>query len=155
LKVGCLDDNIIGSKTNICISGARVYYFKTVLHDWSDEKARVIFRNLIPAMKRGYSKIICEEYILPDSNAPSISCMTDMAVMVFARDWSGLVSVGLISSHLSVCKFRSFGCERMMGLELLRLSYPRLRSRVTANEFRYPTSMSSFANLRTSCIASF
>ena len=117
MKVGCLDDNIIGLKTNICISGARVYYFKTVLHDWSDEKARIIFRNLIPAMKRGYSKIICEEYILPDSNAPSISCMTDMAVMVFCsglertrQRWTDLfASVGLQVSKFWLREDDGFG----------------------------------------------
>ncbi|KAK2758360.1 hypothetical protein FQN54_004209 [Arachnomyces sp. PD_36] len=65
------------------VSGARVYYFKYVLHDWSDDKATVIFNNLKPAMQRGYSKVVIEEYILPDRNASSISCMTDLAVMVF------------------------------------------------------------------------
>lgn len=34
-------------------------------------------------MKRGFSKIIMEEYILPDQNASSLPCATDMAVMVF------------------------------------------------------------------------
>ncbi|KAJ5782743.1 hypothetical protein N7457_004517 [Penicillium paradoxum] len=85
------------------VHGARVYYFKTVLHDWSDEKARVILRNLIPAMKRGYSKIICEEHVLPDSNAPGLPCMTDIAVMAFCsglertrKRWIDLfTSVGL------------------------------------------------------------
>ncbi|GLI78166.1 hypothetical protein PoHVEF18_006472 [Penicillium ochrochloron] len=62
---------------------ARVYYFKNVLHDWADEKAAIIFNNLKPAMKPGFSKIIAEEYILPDQNARSLPCMTDMAVMVF------------------------------------------------------------------------
>ncbi|OQE17284.1 hypothetical protein PENSTE_c021G06470 [Penicillium steckii] len=65
------------------IHGARVYYFKNVLHDWSDERATTIFNNLKPAMKRGFSKIIMEEYILPDQNASSLPCATDMAVMVF------------------------------------------------------------------------
>ncbi|KAJ5266971.1 hypothetical protein N7478_009779 [Penicillium angulare] len=63
--------------------GARAYYFKNVMHDWSDEKAAIIFNNLKPAMKRGFSKIIMEEYILPDQNASSLPCTTDMAVMIF------------------------------------------------------------------------
>jgi hypothetical protein len=85
------------------ITGARVYYFKNVLHDWSDEKAAIIFNNLKPAMKPGFSKIIAEEYILPDQNARSLPCMTDMAVMVFCsglertqQRWTDLmISVGL------------------------------------------------------------
>lgn len=54
----------------------------SVLHDWLDEKARIIRGNLIPAMKRWCSTMICE-HILPDSNAPGVPCMTDLAVMVF------------------------------------------------------------------------
>ncbi|KAJ5578047.1 Plant methyltransferase dimerization [Penicillium hispanicum] len=65
------------------IHDARAYYFKHVLHDWSDEKAAIIFNNLKPALKRGFSKIILEEYILPDQNATLLPCATDLAVMVF------------------------------------------------------------------------
>ncbi|KXG53248.1 Plant methyltransferase dimerization [Penicillium griseofulvum] len=85
------------------VQGARAYYFKNVLHDWSDEKATIIFNNLKPAMKRGFSRVIMEEYILPDQNARSLPCMTDIAVMVFCsglertrQRWSNLLtSVGL------------------------------------------------------------
>jgi hypothetical protein len=85
------------------ISGTRVYYFKNVLDDWPDEKAAIVFNNLKPAMKPGFSKIIGEEYILPDKNARSLPCMTDMAVMVFCSSlertqqrWTDLMtSVGL------------------------------------------------------------
>ncbi|KAJ6189837.1 hypothetical protein N7519_004745 [Penicillium mononematosum] len=85
------------------VQGARAYYFKNVLHDWSDEKATIIFNHLKPAMKRGFSKVIMEEYILPDQNARSLPCMTDIAVMVFCsglertrQRWSDLLtSVGL------------------------------------------------------------
>ncbi|KAJ5689626.1 Plant methyltransferase dimerization [Penicillium macrosclerotiorum] len=81
------------------VQGARVYYFKNVMHDWSDEKAAIIFNNLKPAMKRGFSKIIMEEYILPDQNASSLPCTTDMAVMIFCsglersrQRWDNLLS---------------------------------------------------------------
>lgn len=85
------------------VQGARAYYFKYVLHDWSDEKATIIFSNLKSAMQRGYSKILIEEYILPDRNAHVLPCMTDMAVMVFCsglertkQRWTNLLqSVGL------------------------------------------------------------
>lgn len=70
-----------------------------MLHDWSDEKATIIFNNLKPAMKRGFSKIIMEEYILPDQNASSLPCTTDMAVLMFCsglertrRRWENLLS---------------------------------------------------------------
>lgn len=90
--------------------GARAYYFKYVLHDWSDEKAHIIFNNLKPAMQRGYSKLVIEEYILPDSNARPIHGMTDLAVMVFCsgvertkQRWTNLLqSAGLHVEHMWV-----------------------------------------------------
>lgn len=84
------------------VHGARAYYFKHVLHDWSDEKATIILNNLKPTMKRGYSKILIEEFIIPDSNAQALPCMTDIAAIVFCSDqrtrrqWTNLLqSVGL------------------------------------------------------------
>ncbi|OJJ42407.1 hypothetical protein ASPZODRAFT_137320 [Penicilliopsis zonata CBS 506.65] len=81
------------------IHGARVYYFKHILHDWSDEKASIIIKNLKPAMRPGFSKIIMEEYILADQNAALLSCVTDMAVMAFCsglertrRRWDTLLT---------------------------------------------------------------
>lgn len=63
---------------------ARVYYLKSVLHDWPEAKAALILNNIKQAMKPGYSKLIIEEFILPDKDAPSLACMTDLAVMVFS-----------------------------------------------------------------------
>lgn len=85
------------------VHGARAYYFKHVLHDWSDEKATIILNNLKPAMKHGYSKLLIEEFILPDRNAQALPRMTDVAVMVFCsgiertrKQWANLLqSVGL------------------------------------------------------------
>ncbi|PWY96044.1 S-adenosyl-L-methionine-dependent methyltransferase [Aspergillus sclerotioniger CBS 115572] len=85
------------------VKGARVYYFKNVMHDWSDDKARIILKHIVDAMEPGYSKLIMEEYIVPDRNASAIHGMTDVAVMVFCsglerttQQWTKLLdSVGL------------------------------------------------------------
>ncbi|KAL2827220.1 S-adenosyl-L-methionine-dependent methyltransferase [Aspergillus cavernicola] len=85
------------------VKGARVYYFKFVFHDWSDEKARVLLNYVIAAMEAGYSKLVIEEYILPDKNAQFLHGTTDMAVMMFCsglertrQQWTSLLeSVGL------------------------------------------------------------
>ena len=49
--------------------GARVYYFRNVLHDWQDDKCQVILKNTIPAMRKGYSKIVINEMVIPDVGA--------------------------------------------------------------------------------------
>lgn len=85
------------------IAGARVYYFKFVFHDWSDEKARILLGHVVDAMEAGYSKLVIEEYILPDRNAEFLHGTTDMAVMIFCsglertrQQWKSLLeSVGL------------------------------------------------------------
>ncbi|PLN76183.1 S-adenosyl-L-methionine-dependent methyltransferase [Aspergillus taichungensis] len=85
------------------VKGARVYYFKFVFHDWSDEKARILLSHVVDAMEAGYSKLVIEEYILPDRNAEFLHGTTDMAVMIFCsglertrQQWKSLLeSVGL------------------------------------------------------------
>ncbi|KAL4996699.1 S-adenosyl-L-methionine-dependent methyltransferase [Aspergillus recurvatus] len=85
------------------VKGARVYYFKFVFHDWSDEKARILLNNVIAGMEAGYSKLVIEEYIVPDQNAQFLHGTTDMAVMLFCsglertrQQWKSLlISVGL------------------------------------------------------------
>ncbi|KAL4930346.1 S-adenosyl-L-methionine-dependent methyltransferase [Aspergillus undulatus] len=85
------------------VKGARVYYFKFVFHDWSDETARVLLNYVIAAMEPGYSKLVIEEYILPDKDAQFLHGTTDMAVMMFCsglertrQQWKTLLeSVGL------------------------------------------------------------
>jgi hypothetical protein len=47
------------------ITGAEVYYFRWILHDWSDKYAIRILRALIPALKPE-ARIVVSEYILPD-----------------------------------------------------------------------------------------
>ncbi|KAL4985698.1 S-adenosyl-L-methionine-dependent methyltransferase [Aspergillus falconensis] len=85
------------------VKGARVYYFKFVFHDWSDPKARILLNNVIAGMEPGYSKLVIEEYILPDQKAEFLHGTTDMAVLMFCsglertrRQWRSLLeSVGL------------------------------------------------------------
>ncbi|KAK4223466.1 S-adenosyl-L-methionine-dependent methyltransferase [Podospora fimiseda] len=47
------------------VKGADVYFLRAVLHNWSDEYAVRILRNLIPGLKRG-SKIVVNDVVLAD-----------------------------------------------------------------------------------------
>jgi len=74
-----------------------------VLHDWTDEDSRKILRQLIPAMQRGYSKILINENVVPDVKAAWPITSTDWIMMALAaaherteREWHELLkSVGL------------------------------------------------------------
>ncbi|MCJ1392558.1 hypothetical protein MMC18_005426 [Xylographa bjoerkii] len=63
------------------VKGARAYFTHFVMHNWPDEKCRVILRNLISAMKPGYSKIILNETVLPDTDCPSWFATNDIDMM--------------------------------------------------------------------------
>ncbi|KAL4919019.1 S-adenosyl-L-methionine-dependent methyltransferase [Aspergillus aurantiobrunneus] len=79
------------------------HYLKFIFHDWSDDKARVLLNHVVSAMEAGCSKVVIEEYILPDQNAQFLHGTTDMAVMIFCAglertraQWRTLLgSVGL------------------------------------------------------------
>ncbi|MCJ1312716.1 hypothetical protein MMC25_006392 [Agyrium rufum] len=51
------------------VQGARVYYFRSVLHDWPDKQAKIILENTVSAMKKGYSKILINEMVVSDVGA--------------------------------------------------------------------------------------
>lgn len=73
------------------------------MHDWSDDKCRVILKHTVAAMERGFSKLLIEDYIIPDQNAWPKEALTDMIVMAWCsgiertrQRWTELLeSVGL------------------------------------------------------------
>lgn len=46
------------------VHGADVYFFRWILHNWSDKYCVKILRNLIPALKPG-AKIVLNDNVLP------------------------------------------------------------------------------------------
>lgn len=50
------------------VRNADVYFFRWILHDWSDENALKILRALIPALKHD-ARIVIHEYVLPQPGA--------------------------------------------------------------------------------------
>ncbi|KAK4871037.1 hypothetical protein LT330_000274 [Penicillium expansum] len=67
------------------IHGARIYYMKFILHDWSDEENRAILTQLAGAMKQGYSKLIIEEFVLADRDGAMLPAMWDWEMMIFCN----------------------------------------------------------------------
>ena len=61
--------------------GAKYYYLRNVLHDYPDEKCRIILRHLIEAMNKTSSIILVDEMMLPDSNAPWQATQLDITMM--------------------------------------------------------------------------
>ncbi|KAL4900266.1 hypothetical protein BDW74DRAFT_188633 [Aspergillus multicolor] len=66
------------------IKGAHVYYMKFILHDWSDDQCHQILTRIREAMRPG-SKLVIEEFILPEKDCPMLSAMWDWEMMVFCN----------------------------------------------------------------------
>ncbi|KAF3924295.1 O-demethylpuromycin-O-methyltransferase [Orbilia brochopaga] len=63
------------------IIGSRAYLLKLVLHDWPDNLALQILQNLRPALKRGYSKLLICEVVIPAKGASIEQAMQDLLIM--------------------------------------------------------------------------
>lgn len=89
-------------QTNVRPSGARAYYMHSILHDWPDDLCRKILANLTPAMRPGYSKVLVNENVIPDTGAYWETTSLDLIMMEFGsterteRHWRALLaSAGL------------------------------------------------------------
>ncbi|CAI7653261.1 unnamed protein product [Penicillium glandicola] len=88
-------------KLTVFNQGAKFYYLRRIMHDWSDEQAAQILRNIRAAMAPD-SRILIDETVLPDTGANWQSTIADLAMMMFAgkertkHQWDSLAeSAGL------------------------------------------------------------
>lgn len=73
------------------------------MHDWPDRACREILTNTISAMRKGYSKLLLHEAVLPDINVPAYGAFLDISMMAVEtgaertlKQWHDLLgSVGL------------------------------------------------------------
>jgi hypothetical protein len=62
------------------VKGAKVYYLRTVLHDWPDQQARVIIRNIRDVMAED-SILLLNENVLPAEGVSLYQAELDMSMM--------------------------------------------------------------------------
>lgn len=65
------------------IHGARAYSLHSILHDWSDDQSRHILEQFIPAMEKGYSRLLVIDHVLPDRDSPWNLQALDWELMTF------------------------------------------------------------------------
>ncbi|CAI7567087.1 unnamed protein product [Penicillium glandicola] len=65
------------------IKGARAYSLHSILHDWSDEDGVKILENLVPALKKGYSRVLFNEIVINEEK-PTLAA-TNMDMMMLAH----------------------------------------------------------------------
>jgi len=52
------------------MTGARAYFFRHILHNWSDVDGKKILSNIVEAMDPEYSTLLINEKVVADTNAP-------------------------------------------------------------------------------------
>ncbi|CAI7666386.1 unnamed protein product [Penicillium manginii] len=62
------------------VKGARFYYFRSIMHDWDDEKALIILKNTISALGPD-SSILIDDMVLPNSGVHWHATQVDMTMM--------------------------------------------------------------------------
>lgn len=80
------------------IKGAKFYYLRHILHDWTDEDSIRILQNLIPALS-SESRIVIDEVVLPDTNVPWQCAFMDLSMSASLggcersrEEWESLLS---------------------------------------------------------------
>ncbi|KAF9696734.1 hypothetical protein EKO04_005172 [Ascochyta lentis] len=94
-KIECMEHDFHAEQP---LKAARAYYMHSVLHDWTDDVCKSILKQIAGAMKRGYSKLLINENVIPDRRADWQATALDMMMItLFASkertfsDWSQLL----------------------------------------------------------------
>ncbi|KAE8343044.1 hypothetical protein BDV24DRAFT_129606 [Aspergillus arachidicola] len=90
------------------VKGARAYFLRDVLHNWSDAKSTQILSRIVEAMDPEYSTLLIDDYVLPDTGAELRAAEMDILM------W--LHTAGL---ERTVSQWKSL--FRTVGLELIKI----------------------------------
>ncbi|KAL8416108.1 hypothetical protein RB596_006601 [Gaeumannomyces avenae] len=63
------------------VKGSRAYYFHAVFHDWPEAEALVILGHIAAAMRKGYSKLLINEVMIPAAGATRWQAIMDVGMM--------------------------------------------------------------------------
>lgn len=61
--------------------GCRAYFFHAVLHDLPDAECALILRQIVAVMKKGHSRLLVYETVLPAQGASSLMTTLDLQLM--------------------------------------------------------------------------
>lgn len=94
----------------------------SVLHDWPDDLCRKILVNTVAAMRPGYSKVLVNENVIPDTGAHWETTSLDLIMMEIGsgerteRQWHALLE----SAGLKIVKIWTAqrGVESLIECEL-------------------------------------
>lgn len=63
------------------VAGAKIYLLHAVLHDWPNAEAKRILEMVQPALKKGYSRLLINEIVVPEVRPDMESTARDWCMM--------------------------------------------------------------------------
>lgn len=109
--------------TTICMTsghsnttqGARVYYLRNILHDWSEQKCLEILASVKPSMAAEGSVLLIDEIVLPEKGAPWRAAQLDIEMLVHlagaertGNEWRRLLD----AAGFEVKRIRQYSLDR-------------------------------------------
>ncbi|KAJ8119161.1 hypothetical protein ONZ43_g3847 [Nemania bipapillata] len=68
--------------TDSPVKGARIYFMKFILHDYMNEQCIQILANVKASMVKGYSYLVINDFVLPDTGCGLLQSQWDLMMMV-------------------------------------------------------------------------
>ncbi|KAI0469790.1 S-adenosyl-L-methionine-dependent methyltransferase [Xylariaceae sp. FL0804] len=65
------------------VAGARIYYMKSIMHDWGDGDCIRILKSVASSMTPGYSYLVLNEFVIPDTGCSLLPATADIMMMAF------------------------------------------------------------------------
>lgn len=92
--------------TEQLVKGARAYFLHSIIQDWNDDVNTEILKAIVPAMRGGYSKILVNDFVVPNQGAhwaqsKLISCRANERPVLTFSSVSGLGTHGQSRSSTS------------------------------------------------------
>ncbi|KAL8649518.1 MAG: hypothetical protein Q9226_005551 [Calogaya cf. arnoldii] len=79
LNIKCREYDFLANQQPV--KGARLYFFHFIFHDWPDDECLQILSNTACAMTPEYSKILINDFILPDRGCPTFPALMDINML--------------------------------------------------------------------------
>lgn len=93
------------------VEGAAFYFLSAILHDWADGPCLVVLRHVRKAMRKGLSRLLVADFVLPDVGANLAVASQDLWMMVSAT----FSSCVLLVHASSGCSFRFPSLDRQLS----------------------------------------
>ena len=104
------------------VHGARYYFFSAILHGWPDKECLASLRQTVPAMKKGFSRILIYDWVIPEERLDLFRSCVDLWMMTnptgrerTRAEWDAL----LAKAGLKIVEVHVKGADSVIEVDLI------------------------------------